>query len=190
MLKETQLILRKLKQFGLLMKQDKNLPSIVSLVTGESPSTSWWSHPKAHVIFCALSELADHPDVLFTKLLAGKDTLVHRDLWPAWIAIATAKERWQLDGLSSSAKKLLKKIEKEGTVQCSGVEAKELIRRLLVHSQETHTESGKHVLVLESWAHWIERKKLKSRLSPTAAKSVFEDILTKIRADHGLLPWH
>jgi hypothetical protein len=32
--------------------------------------------------------------------------------------------------------------------------ARELEQRLLVHSSEVHTESGRHVKVLESWAHW------------------------------------
>ena len=36
--------------------------------------------PKGRVIFAVLSELADHPDVLFTKLLGGRTTLVHRRL--------------------------------------------------------------------------------------------------------------
>ncbi len=59
-------VLAALKRGGLLLKQDKRLPSVVGVLTGESLSTSWWSHPDAHRIFAVLEKLADHPDVLFT----------------------------------------------------------------------------------------------------------------------------
>ena len=80
-------VLAALGDQGLLLKQDKLVPSVVGILTGESLRTSWWSHPKARLIFSVLSELADHPDVLFTKLLWQKDTLVHRSLWPALLAV-------------------------------------------------------------------------------------------------------
>ena len=67
-----------LVQNGLLLKQDKSLPSVVGIFTGETVSGSWWSHPRAHEIFAVLNELTDHSDVLVTKLLYRKDTLVHR----------------------------------------------------------------------------------------------------------------
>lgn len=100
-------VLAALVEKGLLLKQDKTLPSVVGILTGESLRTSWWSHPKARLIFSVLSELADHPDVLFTKLLHRKDTLVHRSLWPAVLAVGRGRERWQLQGLSSEAGRLL-----------------------------------------------------------------------------------
>src|SRR2546423_8801307 len=80
-------VLAALSQHGLLLKQDKELPNVVTILTGEKLSTSWWSHPKGKLIFRVLSELADHPDVIVTKLLAGTDTLVHRRLWPALVAL-------------------------------------------------------------------------------------------------------
>src|SRR6266853_616566 len=75
-------VLQTLVRFGLLLKQDKHLPSVVTILTGEPLATSWWSHPQSQLIFRVLSALADHPEVLVTKLLLSKDTLVHRTLWP------------------------------------------------------------------------------------------------------------
>jgi hypothetical protein len=72
MAKPTRIILDVLSSSGLLLKQDKLLPNVITLVTGESLRTSWWSHPKGRLIFAVLGELADHPDVLFVKLLLGK----------------------------------------------------------------------------------------------------------------------
>ena len=61
-------VLTALAGHGLLLKQDKQLPSVVGIVTGESLSMSWWSHPNADVIFSVLSDLAEHPDVACAKL--------------------------------------------------------------------------------------------------------------------------
>ncbi len=87
---------------GLLLTQDKALPNVVGILTGESLRTSWWGHPKAHLIFAVLSELTDHPDVLFTKLLYRKDTLVHRSLGPAVLAVGSARDQWQVQGSRST----------------------------------------------------------------------------------------
>ena len=86
------LLMRLLSEQGLLLQQDKVLPNVVALVTGETLSGSWWQHPQARAIFQSLGELADHPDVLLTKLVSGKVTLVHRRLWPAVLAVAIARE--------------------------------------------------------------------------------------------------
>jgi hypothetical protein len=104
-------VLTELARHGLLLKQDKSLPNVVSIVTGESLRTSWWSHPKSHLIFSVLSSLADDPRVLITKLLDRKDTFIHSSLWPAFIAVACAREEWQCKGLSSSAADLLNRID-------------------------------------------------------------------------------
>lgn len=93
-------VLAALAANGLLLTQDKSLPNVVGILTDESPRTSWWSHPRARLIFSILSELAEHPDVLFTKLLYRKDTLVHRSLWPAVLAVGGARDRWQVQRLS------------------------------------------------------------------------------------------
>jgi len=119
--------------------------STVTVLTGQSLTTSWWSHPEARLIFAVLSDLSDHPDVLFTKLVQRKVTLVHRSLWPALLAVAAAGEPWQLDRLSAPARALLSVVNgSKEAVRCSGKPAKEIEARLLAHATQVHTESGRH----------------------------------------------
>ncbi len=46
-------VLAELTSRGLLLKQDKAIPSVVGILAGESLSTSWRSHPKGRLIFAA-----------------------------------------------------------------------------------------------------------------------------------------
>jgi hypothetical protein len=144
-------VLRELSRRGLLLVQDKTLPSVVGIMTGESLRGSWWAHPEGKQIFSVLSELTEGPDVIVTKLLAGKATLVHRGLWGALLPVVASREAWQLRALSAPARRLLETVSLEGSVQSSGAAAKELSTRLLVNAGQEHTASGKHVLVLEAW---------------------------------------
>lgn len=172
----TQKVLAALSETGLLLVQDKRLPSVVGLIAGETLKGSWWSHPKGQLIFAVLSELADHDDVLFAKLLHGKVTLVHRRLWPALIAAVSKAEPWQLEGLSDAARDLLASVTAaRGEIIASGAVGKELERRLLVHSQETHTETGRHAIALESWSKWSKRARVKPLRSPSAARQQIEE---------------
>lgn len=175
---------------GLLLKQDKALPSVVGILTGESLRTSWWSHPKAHLIFAVLSELADRPDVLFTKLLHRKDTLVHRSLWPAVLAVGVARDQWQLRGLSEEARRLLERLGRGGSpVRAVGAPVKELEARLLVTTQEIHTASGRHEMALESWHAWSRRVGCSAVRSVPRARKALEEAAAALGAPLEALPW-
>jgi hypothetical protein len=175
---------------GLLLKQDKTLPNVVGILTGESLRTSWWSHPRAHLIFTVLSELADHPDVLFTKLLRRKDTLVHRSLWPAVLAVGIARDPWQLQGLSGEAKRLLERLGRGGgPVRAVGAPVKELETRLLVTTREIHTASGRHEMALESWHAWSRRVGCSAIQSVPRARKVLEEAAVTLGAPLKALPW-
>lgn len=182
-------VLAALTRAGLLLQQDKHALNVVTLVTGETLRTSWWSHPKAQVIFAVLSRLDEHPDVLLTKLLS-KVTLVHRSLWPALLAVATGDEPWQMDGLSEKARSLLASIhEVKHPIRSSGPAVKELESRLLAHAQEIHTESGKHEIVLQPWSMWAKEARVKPLRSVSAAKQQLEEAAQAIGAAVSALPW-
>jgi len=183
-------VLAALEDKGLLLTQDKTLPNVVGVLTGESLRASWWSHPDSHLIFSVLSELADHPDVLFTKLLYGKNTLVHRFLWPAVLAVGSARDRWQMEGLSAVAKRLLDRVSRGvGPVCGVGAPVKELERLLLVTTQEVHTESGRHEMALESWKTWSRRVGCTALRSVPRARRVLEDAAIRLGAPPKSLPW-
>src|SRR5262249_46212670 len=175
---------------GLLLKQDKHLPNVVTLITGETLATTWWSHPKGNLIFRVLDELSDHSDVLFTKLLSGKDTLVHRSLWSAFLAVASSGEAWQRRKLSSNALQLLQKVRRSRRpVLSSGPAVKELTSRLLVNSVQVHTESGQHQTALEPWSRWSTRVGVASEGSLMEACSALEIACGTLGAPLNALPW-
>lgn len=145
-----------LERDGILLLQDRSLPSLASSIAGEAISGSWWSHPTANRIFDAASGLDDHSDVATFKLVEGKVCFVHRRLWPALVAIGRSREAWQLARLPEDARALLKTVDLEGRVRASGKAAKALEGRLLVASAQVHSASGKHVTELSSWSCFVE----------------------------------
>ncbi len=148
---------RELERDGLLLQTDPKLPSLVALVTEAPVHGSWWSHPLAHTIFALGQAMAENPDVLAVKLVSGKQTWVHRRLWPALLAVASAGEAWQMDGLSAEARALLRRVGREGPIEASGSAARELELRLLVRGEDVHTRNGQHTRTLESWERWAGR---------------------------------
>lgn len=182
------------------MESDPKLPSVCTIITGEPVKGSWWSHPLAQTIFQVNERLEDHPDLLITKLLARKVTFVHRRLWAELFAIGSARESWQMDKLSASAKALLKIVDTEGAIRTDqlvkverpGDAARELELRLLVHSEQFHTESGRHAKRLETWERWAGRAGIKTSLTADQAKKRLEDIVQKLNEEFdgsGSLPW-
>lgn len=111
------------------------------------------------MIFGVLSELEDHPDVLFLKLLNRKVTLMHRSLWPAWLAIVSKPEPWQHE------------------------------RGLDMHARQVHTESGKHATVAQPWSEWAKAAKVKPLRSVADAKRQIEDAAAALGAPPSALPW-
>ena len=192
-----------LLQRGLLLESDPKLPSVSGLITGEPLRGSWWSHPQAQTIFQINERLADHEDVLITKLVSGKITFVHRRLWAELFAIGTARESWQTTGLSTGAKRLLKSVDQRGSVRTDqlifsksfkpGELARELEKRLLVQSEEFHTESGAHAKLLQTWQHWSNRAGFQPQeIALTSAKSDLEDTIRKLNEEYhalAVLPW-
>jgi hypothetical protein len=186
----TKRLLIALETAGLLQLQDRNFPCAVTLVTGESLSRSWWSHPLGHEIFRAVSEIAGHRDILVSKLLDGKVTFVHRRLWPAVLAVAIARDPWQWQGLSDPVRALWEQVESAGNVVASGPNAREVERRLLAHGDQTHTELGKHKTRLETWQAWSLRADSKPSRSPALGRSVLEAAVRDLGGAVTSLPWH
>jgi hypothetical protein len=177
---------RALAKHGLLLLQDKVALDIVSMLAGEKLSTSWWGHAAGQAIFACLERLDDDPDVLSVRLVAGKITYVHRDLWPAFLAVATSHEEWQTQGLSVEARELLDAVRRTDT-RAIGRAAKELQERLLVHAKQVHTESGKHELVLQAWSRVV---KMRGVVPATDnAKVRIEAAVEAIGAPVTALPW-
>lgn len=183
-------ILDTLERSGLLLKQDKRLPSVITLLAGGPLSSSWWAHRDSRRMFRVLSELAGHEDVLLTKLLLGKDTFVHRALWPALLAVAQARAPWQMRGLTAQARTLLARTTTaRAAVRASGAAVRELERRLLVHATEVHTASGRHELQVDTWGRWARAAQVIPLTPRRAARAELERCAHSLGAPPGALPW-
>src|SRR5215213_145000 len=178
-----------LRKLGLLLQQDKRLPDVATTMAGEPIRGSWWAHPRAQAIFASLGELEQHPDTLVTKLIAGKVTFIHRQLWPAVLAVAGARDSWQFAGLTAEARELYLAVEQQRMLMAAGRTAKELERRLLVHSAQVHTESGHHELSLECWELWAERVNLETAISVQMGRQQIKSAVLALGGTAALLPW-
>jgi len=182
-------LLAHIQSDGLLLHHDKALPSLSRLVAGAPIGGSWWSHPKAHTIYDLLNVLAAHPDILTVKLVLGKATFIHRRLWAAVLAIATAHEAWQFAGLPDEARALYEAVERQGVLRATGTHAKELERRLLVQSAQIHTEAGHHELQLTQWDLWAEQVGCARMLTAQDGRFQLEAALQAIGGTSRMLPW-
>ena len=192
-----------LRMHGLLLVSDKTFPSVSGLIVGEQLKGSWWSHPLAHTIFGVNEILEDHKDVLITKLVDRKVTFVHRNIWKHVYAIATDEAPWQVKDLSAEEKALLKRIQNEERLDTTklrpgaGVKVGDVVRvleeRLLIHSEQVHTESGAHAKIIETWDNWANQSGLKERrIAPAVGKQFLETRVKELNTQFGArskLPW-
>jgi len=204
--REFRRVLSALRANGVLLETDAQLPSVAGVLAGEPIRGSWWAHARAQEIFVALNQLADHEDVLFTRLISRKVTLLHRHLWTDFLSVACPRELWQTRQLSPAAKFLMRMIDEQGSIRTDELDwpkrfqsfkpgnmARELEYRLLVHGEEFHTQSGAHTKQLENWQHWIERVAFDFEPGePKKSKQVFETLLLTLNEKYeakGQLPW-
>ncbi len=76
-------------EHGMLLESARGpLPNVAELIAGERIRGNWWGHPSSHAIFDAINALAESPDVVRTRLVNGKITLIHRRVWAALVRCA------------------------------------------------------------------------------------------------------
>jgi|SRR4030095_9386358 hypothetical protein len=184
-----------LEKTGLLLVSDQFFPSIAYSISPIKRKGSWWSYPEAHTIFAVNNMLEDHPDVLIMKLISGKVTFVHRELWGRIYSIAVARENWQMKPLSSAARALLKRVDAEKCMH-TGVlgkkfdpkpndAARELEFHLLIHTKQVHTPTGAHAKILETWEYWAKAAGFRGRpKDPVVARRSLENRLQSINPEY------
>jgi len=122
------------------------------------------------------------------------------------VAIGSAREIWQVRGLSRAAQDLLALVDKAHEIRTDRVCAakgmktrsigdavRELEARLLVHSIEIHTEFGAHAKQLQTWNEWRKEVGLVKKANPPQlAKKTIEKLVLDLNlrfAAKGRLPW-
>ncbi len=183
---------RALERQGLLLVTDPVLPSVAGIVAREPVTGSWWSHPRSHEIFSLLERLDEGGYALLVKLVSGKQTFVDTALWRDFFSVATAKARWQTQGLSRADRSLLRRVETGDPVR-AGTGSKTLESRLLAHGKNVHTETGAHAKVLTSWKSSAQELRYRFRAKdPVASQKPFEARIDTWKAEYGkkaTLPW-
>ncbi len=198
--------LRELGRRGLLLVHDRDFPSLTGLTISEPIHGSWWAHPLSNDVYMISQQLQHCGDVMMmTKLVCGKETYVHRRLWPHMVAIGIARENWQLEGLSIPALTLLTELDRCAAIRMDhfrssrarkelSEDARALAGRLLAYADDIHTESGAHARRLETWQSWGRRHdiSLDSLPAAQAAREEFERIVDHANGEcaaRGFLPW-
>ena len=194
-----------LKRRGLMLVHDSTFPSLTGLTIGEPIRGSWWAHPLSNDVYNISQQLQHCGEVAQTKLVSGKETYVHRKLWPHLIAIGISREAWQLDSLTAPTRELLEEADRAGSIRMDQIkstrprkelseDARTLAARLLVHADDVHTESGAHARRLETWQSWANRHQIAIAQLPSASEARYEferivlDANREFSAD-AFLPW-
>jgi hypothetical protein len=194
-IKDSGVVVAAVGDLGLLFLSDPKRTNAIQILTGAFPRGSWWSHPAANQIYQTLHAVEQHPDLLSAKLLSGKVTFVHRRLWPALLAVVTAREPWQMANLSPGAVQWLATLDESPTqsevAQPSRTVIKEIEARLLARSESVHTPQGRHETRLEPWVLWATRAgcPVPPGLSSAEGKVALQSAAARLGSPAPPLPW-
>ncbi len=152
------------------------------------------------------THLKGHPDIISTHLVSRKVTFIHRRAWPALFGVALSGEPWQSQDLGPRARRILGHVRKKQSVRADDASIfgelsnterragiRELERRLLVHSTDTHTESGTHAKTLQTWERCKKQKRFVGHeLAADEARAQLDRLLDAWRIGPSVratLPW-
>jgi len=77
------------RSHGVLLESERGpVSNLAETIAGEPIRGSWWGHPKSHAIFTCSRVIRESPNVLVCRLMNGKVTYIHRQLWPALVRLA------------------------------------------------------------------------------------------------------
>lgn len=77
------------REHGVVLASDKgSLPNLAEAITGARIRGSWWAHPRGREIFALFRKIENSPEILVCRLVKGKITFVHRQLWPALVRVS------------------------------------------------------------------------------------------------------
>jgi hypothetical protein len=201
-----QRIEREFERIGLLLQHDAELPSFTTLVAGEPIAGSWWSHPLAHPIYELLQTFTARSGGLHTKLIDGKVTHVHRRLWPAFLVRVQHLDPARVHRLSPAAQALHERLREQPILRTDELRRsgfadskqitkaiRELELRLLIHTDDVHTDSGAHAKVLMTWATWADGRRIAPpELSLAEASAQLDEAVQALCHDarrRPKLPW-
>ncbi|MDP2317047.1 MAG: RNA methyltransferase [Pseudomonadota bacterium] len=136
------------------LRHDGLLPmaTLIADVAGGPVRGTWWAHPAGQAIYAAAAALDASDEALATKLVEGKVTWVHRDLWPHLARIVLDPD-WRATAIATldpATRDLLAAVEATGEVRNPPRAPRGTLEaRLLCDATSVH--EGRHVTVLRPW---------------------------------------
>jgi hypothetical protein len=64
------------------------IPNVAEFIAGEPIRGSWWGHAAGKTIYEILNVLDDDDDIVATRLVNAKVTLLHARVWPAIVRVS------------------------------------------------------------------------------------------------------
>jgi hypothetical protein len=78
-----------IRDHGVVLQSARGVvPNVAQFIAGEPIRGSWWGHPAGKEIYAVLSELDEHPDLVSTRLIDHKVTLLHARVWPSVVRLS------------------------------------------------------------------------------------------------------
>jgi hypothetical protein len=78
-----------IREHGVVLQSARGpVPNVAQFIAGEPIRGSWWGHPAGKEIYAVLSALDDSPEIVSTRLINAKVTLVHARVWPSIVRVS------------------------------------------------------------------------------------------------------
>jgi hypothetical protein len=73
-----------IRERGVVLQSARGpVENVAQFIAGEPIRGSWWGHSAGKEIYAILTEIEESPDIVSTRLVNGKVTLVHARVWPS-----------------------------------------------------------------------------------------------------------
>jgi hypothetical protein len=147
-----------------LVSGRSSVPNAAEAIVGRPISGSWWKDGAGSLVYRLLEELeAVEPGYLDLVLVDSRRTLVHPDLVPVVTSVAgePGRRARAVEALPALARQLLAGLEGDENnagaaagQAPAGREARSALEAsLLARSDSTHTDTGRHVSIIEIFGH-------------------------------------
>ena len=88
-----------IREHGVVLQSARGpVPNVAQFIAGAPIPGSWWGHPAGKEIYAILNILDDSPDLVSTRLINRKVTLLHRRVWAG---VVRASERLGASNLAA-----------------------------------------------------------------------------------------
>jgi hypothetical protein len=78
-----------IREHGVVLQSARGpVPNVAQFIAGEPIRGSWWGHPAGKEIYAILNVLDESPDIVATRLIDDKVTLLHARVWPSVVRVS------------------------------------------------------------------------------------------------------